>query len=333
MRTLPFLALMTFANLLFASAATSQPGPPLPPGDQLLDAYFRAEAAALARRCLADIQTLDDWQAKRGEYRRQLQEMLGLWPLPERTDLQPVITGKLEHEGLVVEKLYFQASPRLYVTANLYRPPVVEKPLPAILYVCGHSRQATNGISYGNKTGYQHHGAWFARNGYVCLTIDTLQLGEIEGLHHGTYREGMWWWNARGYTPAGVEAWFGIRALDYLCSRSEVDRERLGMTGRSGGGAYSWTVAALDDRVKVVVGSRHHGCKTVVNSGCVEGIATACFCEHLSLGFPADGRLIARGRCSSAIRTRTTFSARRVIRTHAQSGESILYGEPRAWGC
>jgi len=107
-------------------------------------------------------------------------------------------------------------------------------------------------MSFGNKTGYQRHGAWFARNGYVCLMIDTLQLGEIQGEHRGTHTEQMWWWNSRGYTPAGVEAWFGIRALDYLCSRPEVDKERIGMTGRSGGGSYSWTVAALDDRVKVV---------------------------------------------------------------------------------
>ena len=45
--------------------------------------------------------------------------------------------------------------------------------------------------------------------------IDSLQLGEIEGIHHGTHRENMWWWNALGYTPAGVEAWNCIRALDY----------------------------------------------------------------------------------------------------------------------
>ena len=336
MRTLPFLALMTFANLLFASAATSQPGPPLPPGDQMLDAYFRAETAALARRCLADIQTLDDWQAKRGEYRRQLQEMLGLWPLPERTDLQPVITGKLEHEGLVVEKLYFQASPRLYVTANLYRPPVVEKPLPAILYVCGHSRQATNGISYGNKTGYQHHGAWFARNGYVCLTIDTLQLGEIEGLHHGTYRDGMWWWNARGYTPAGVEAWFGIRALDYLCSRPEVDQERLGMTGRSGGGAYSWTVAALDDRVKVVVPvAGITDLQNQVVDGCVEGHCDCMFFVNTyRWDFPLMAALIApRPLLFSNSDKDNIFPLDGVIRTHAQVRRIYqLYGQTARLG-
>ncbi|MCW5551134.1 MAG: acetylxylan esterase [Verrucomicrobiae bacterium] len=217
----------------------------------MLATYFRTETAKLAERCLSEIHTLADWEAQRTEYRRQLQEMLGLWPMPERTELNPVITGTLEHEEFTVEKLYFQASPQLYVTANLYLPKKLERPAPAILYMCGHSRQVKDGVSFGNKAGYQHHGAWFARNGYVCLLIDTLQLGEIEGLHHGTYREGQWWWNSRGYTPAGVEAWFGIRALDYLCSRPEVDAQRLGMTGRSGGGSYTWTVAALDDRVKV----------------------------------------------------------------------------------
>ncbi len=110
-----------------------------------------------------------------------------------------------------------------------------------------------DGVSYGSKTKYQHHAGWFARHGYVCLIIDTLQLGEIEGLHHGTYRENMWWWNCRGYTPAGVEAWNCIRALDYLQSRPEVDGEKIGVTGRSGGGAYSWWIAALDERIKVAV--------------------------------------------------------------------------------
>ena len=219
--------------------------------DQKLADYFRAQTAALGERCLADVSSLEYWRAHREPYREQLAEMLGLFPMPERTDLKPVITGKLEQPDFTVEKLYFQASPRLYVTANLYLPKNLDQPAPAILYVCGHSRVITNGVSCGNKTAYQRHGAWFARNGYVCLVIDTLQWGEIQGRHWGTFREGQWWWNSRGYTPAGVEAWFGIRALDYLCSRPEVDKERIGMTGRSGGGSYTWTVAALDERVKV----------------------------------------------------------------------------------
>src|SRR4029079_4789145 len=70
------------------------------------------------------------------------------------------------------------------------------------------------------------------------------------GIHTGTRDNNLWWWNSRGYTPAGIEAWFGIRALDYLCTRPEVDTNRFGITGHSGGGAYTWTVTALDDRIK-----------------------------------------------------------------------------------
>jgi len=266
------------ASWLAADCRASEPAPPPSRADRMLADYFRAETARLAERCLADIRSLDDWLARREEYRRQLQEMLGLWPLPERTELQPVVTGRLEHEEFAVEKLHFQAAPRLYVTANLYLPKGATNRAPAILYLCGHGRVVTNGVSCGNKAGYQHHGAWFAQHGYVCLLIDTVQLGEIPGLHHGTYREGMWWWNARGYTPAGVEAWFGLRALDYLCARPEVDAERIGVTGRSGGGAYTWTVAALDDRVKVLVPvAGITDLQNHVVDGCVEGHCDCMF--------------------------------------------------------
>jgi dienelactone hydrolase len=222
-------------------------------GDEMIAAYFRAETQKLANACLANIKNYVDWTRRRGEYRRQMREMLGLDPLPERTRLRPIITGKLEHDEFTVEKLHFQSLPHLYVTGNLYLPKNDGKRFPTVLYVCGHHRVKKDGVSYGNKTWYQYHGAWFAQNGYVCLVIDTLQLGEIEGSHRGTRDEGKWWWNARGYTPAGVETWNAIRALEYLVSRPEVDAKRIGVTGRSGGGAYSWYLAALEDRVKVVV--------------------------------------------------------------------------------
>ncbi|RME93638.1 MAG: acetylxylan esterase [Verrucomicrobia bacterium] len=183
--------------------------------------------------------------------RQELRDMLGLHPWPPRRPLHATVTGRIEKEDFVVEKLHFQSLPGLYVTANLYLPRKLDEPVPGVLYLCGHSRQVREGVSFGNKTGYQHHGIWFARHGYACLMIDTLQLGEIQGVHHGTHHLGRWWWNTRGYTPAGVETWNGIRALDYLQSRPEVDPERLGVTGRSGGGAYTWFVAALDERVKV----------------------------------------------------------------------------------
>lgn len=220
---------------------------------QQLDRYFARETALLAESCLAQVQSAEDWSTQQAVYRRQLAEMLGLEPAPPRTELQAVVTGTREAEDVIVEKLHFQSLPGLYVTGNFYRPREQSQPLPAILYLCGHARVAEGEVSYGNKTAYHHHGVWFARHGYVCLTIDTIQLGEIEGEHHGTHRLNQWWWNSRGYTPAGVEAWNAIRALDYMEQRVEVDPSRMGVTGRSGGGAYTWWVAALDTRVAAAV--------------------------------------------------------------------------------
>jgi dienelactone hydrolase len=276
MRHLIVLTVMTsMASIVYCNAAeaadTSR-------GDEMLAAYFRAETQKVAAASLPSIKTFSDWTHRRDEYRRQLREMLGMEPMPERTLLNAVVTGKLERDDFTVEKVHFQSRPHLYVTGNLYLPKKSAGRAPAILYVCGHSNVKKDGVSYGSKVAYQHYGAWFARNGYVCLVIDTLQLGEIEGVHHGTYREGLWWWNSRGYTPAGVETWNSIRAIDYLASRPEVDADRIGMTGRSGGGAYTWYVTALDDRVKVAVPAA--GITTLKNhvvDGCV---ARHCDCMY-----------------------------------------------------
>jgi dienelactone hydrolase len=243
-RLLPFLLCSLAVSLGHAAELKT-------PGDRMFAEYFKIETKRLADSCLAEIETLDDWNAKKDLYRKQLHEMLGLDPLPERTPLQATVTGTVQHDEFEVRNLHFQSSPGLYVTGNLYVPKNLTAPAPTILYVCGHGRVKIDGIDYGNKTYYQHHAAWFARNGYVCLVIDTIQLGELSGIHHGTYRHGMWWWNSRGYTPAGVEAWNCIRALDYLTSLELVDKNRLGVTGRSGGGAYSWWIASIDERIKV----------------------------------------------------------------------------------
>jgi dienelactone hydrolase len=170
-------------------------------------------------------------------------------------------------------------------------PKDIEKPAPAILYVCGHGPTKKNNISYGNKVSYQRHAAWFARHGYVCLIIDTLQMGEIEGIHHGTYRYDMWWWNSRGYTSAGAEAWNCIRSLDYLQSRREVDKDRIGVTGRSGGGAYSWWISALDERIKAAVPvAGITDLQNHVVDGCVEG---HCDCMYIVNTYRWDYPLVA----------------------------------------
>jgi len=260
-----FLVVFLLIGLPASEAQIPRLTGPAASGDAALADYFRDEVTVLSSNCLADIHTLDNWTSRRAECRRQLQEMLGLWPMPPRTDLLPVITGRITNADFTVEKSYYQALPKLYVTANLYLPTNLDRLAPAILYECGHWSFKTNGISYGNKAVYQSDGAWYARNGYVCLVADTVLAGEIPGIHTGTRDHGLWWWNSRGYTPAGVEAWFGIRALDYLCTRPEVDTNRIGITGHSGGGAYSWTVTALDDRIKVA--ARRHGRRAKPHAG------------------------------------------------------------------
>ncbi|HEY7155806.1 MAG TPA: acetylxylan esterase [Gemmataceae bacterium] len=230
------------------SAAAAEPEKPLP-GDAAIERYLQQETTRIGQRFLDGATTRAEWESRKPRLRREYFDMLGLWPLPAKTPLHATTTGTVERGDVVIEKLHFQSRPGLYVTGNLYRPKKIDGKLPAILYVCGHSDRGRDG----NKTAYQDHGMWFASHGYICLIIDTLQLGEIAGIHHGTYREGRWWWQARGYTPAGVECWNGVRALDYLVSRPDVDAERLGVTGISGGGAATFWIAAADERVKVAV--------------------------------------------------------------------------------
>lgn len=231
--------------LLFAQYGSS--------GSELLDRYFARQVVQIEEEWRDFPQTRLEWQSGEDRLRTELKEMLGLLPEPPRGDLQVQITGTHEREGVIVENVVFQSVPGLYVTANLYRPAGVTGRLPAVLYVCGHATVKEDGIAYGSKVNYRRHPVWFARHGYVSLILDTLQLGEIEGLHHGTYREGLWWWINRGYTPAGVEAWNAIRAVDYLQSRADVDPERIAMTGRSGGGITTWWAGALDERITVAV--------------------------------------------------------------------------------
>jgi dienelactone hydrolase len=233
--------MLTIAGVLLLVAA--QPTP----ADRAIRDHLTSRAKELEKDFLPEVKTAADFEKMRPELHRQYLDMLGLWPLPEKTPLKATITGKLDYPGCTIEKLHFQSKPGLYVTANLYLPnPLPAGKLPAILYQCGHSGMGKNG----NKSAYQGHGIWFATHGYACLVTDTLQLGEIGAIHHGTYREQRWWWHSRGYTSAGVECWNAIRGIDYLQSRPEVDPDRIGATGISGGGAATFWIAAADDRVK-----------------------------------------------------------------------------------
>jgi cephalosporin-C deacetylase-like acetyl esterase len=207
--------------------------------------YLMSEAGKITGNSLSDINSLADWEADRSKRYDELVEMLGLNNVPlegEKPDLNVKVTGIIQLDGYRIEKLYYESLPSLYVPANLYIPDSIKDPCPAILYLCGHAST--------QKVYYQAFGHKFARLGFVCLIIETIQYGEVKGEHHGCYDRGWFNWYSRGYTPAGVEVWNAIRGIDLLCSRKEVDPDRIGVNGRSGGGAQTYFVSAVDKRVK-----------------------------------------------------------------------------------
>ena len=203
------------------------------------------EARAISSGSLAVPMSKAEWEATVEQRREMWREMLGLSPLPDRTPLEATVTGTLDRDDYVVEKVHFQSLPGAYVPGNIYRPAEITERLPAVIYLCGHTKGKVN-------PPYQANPRWFGQHGYVAFVLDPIQLGESQGFHHGTYREGRWDWYSRGYTPAGTEVWNAMRAIDYLQTRDDVDPERIGVTGLSGGGAMSWFLGAADDRVKCV---------------------------------------------------------------------------------
>ena len=207
---------------------------------------LRKEARQVSSSSLAVPLSPKQWRATEVQRREMWRDMLGLSPLPPRTSLKATVTGKLERGDYVVEKIHFQCLPGAYVVGNLYRPAKSAGRLPAVLYLCGHTKGKVNAT-------YQANPRWFGQHGYVALVLDPIQLGESQGFHHGTYRDERWDWPSRGYTPAGAEVWNAMRALDYLETRPDVDADRMGVTGLSGGGVISWCLGAADERVKVVV--------------------------------------------------------------------------------
>lgn len=257
---------------------------------RLATAHLANAAATVSDGCLDGLRTLADWQARRSEVRRQLQWMLGLDPLPERTPVLAEITGIVTRPSYRIEKLVFQSLPGLYVTANFYLPVGPPTPRPCVVYLNGHWPSLD-----GAKTGFQDRYLWYPANGFALLAIDPMGFGEIPGIHAGMQRLNRWHWLSLGYTPAGVEVWNAMRALDWLCTRPEIDATRIGVTGISGGGVMSQYLAALDDRVVAVAAS----CSTYTIGDQVAGrhIPDQCDCTFYpnvcGMDFPEVLALIA----------------------------------------
>ena len=226
------------------------------------------ELGAKRKEALEAIQGRDAFVAHQKSLQQQFWKMLG-GPF-DKTPLNPQITGTLQRDGYRIEKVIYESRPQLYVTVNLYVPEGRSGRLPAILGPLGHSN---NGKAWRS---YQRLFANLARKGYVVLAYDPFGQGErIEypGAHPGESKlsgEGEHEFAGQRLILLGVNfslyrAWDGIRGIDYLLSRPEVDPERIGCTGQSGGGAMTQFLVALDDRIRAAV----------VSEGNTENIAEA----------------------------------------------------------
>ncbi|MCD6357760.1 MAG: acetylxylan esterase [Thermoproteales archaeon] len=177
-------------------------------------------------------------------WRRRVRE--ALWDAmgvePERAELNARVVRRRRKKGYGVENIVFESRPGFLVTGNLYLPEG-EGPFPAILRVHGHSPRGKF------QAEVQASAATLARAGFVVLAVDMVGYGDRWFQGH---REGVWL-PAIGMSLPGLLLWDNIRALDYLESRREVDPERIGVTGSSGGGTQTMYLAALDDRVKAAV--------------------------------------------------------------------------------
>ena len=227
-----------------------------------LPKYFIADAKthlASRPRIVSRIVTMDALNARGDQLRRQIIQNVG--GFPERTPLNATVVGVVERDRYRIEKIIFESQPKLYVTANLYVPKNGTPPFPAVLFPLGH------------ESGAKAHEAWqyvlgsLASKGFVALAWDPIGQGERSQFYDPDLRRSRLVASTREHTMMGAQCllvgdniarytiYDGIRALDYLLSRKEVDPKRVGVTGNSGGGTHTAYLAALDDRLQVAAPS------------------------------------------------------------------------------
>jgi hypothetical protein len=232
--------------------------------------------------------TREAWEARKQAVREQVLVANGLWPLPEKTALQPVIHGKIERDGYTVEKVYFASYPGHYVSGNLYRPTRQKGPHAGVLCPHGHwargrffaatdaavakdlesnAEQTKEGARYP----LQARCAQLARMGCVVFHYDMVGNADSQAIPH---REGFKDAEAelRLQNFMGLQTWNSIRSLDFLLGLPDVDPKRIGVTGASGGGTQTFLLCGVDDRPAVAF-------PAVMVSTQMQG---GCVCENCS---------------------------------------------------
>ncbi len=199
----------------------------------------------------ASYTTLPEWTARREWLREQARFAAGLIPEPQRTPLNAHVFDKYEGDGFTVEKVYFESRPGLYVTGNLYRPVGVEGKRPAV--ACPHGHWQHGRLHHDELGSIPARCIMLARLGAVVFAYDMLAYND-SGRQFEQHKDDRWTTPVNemwGIGPLQVQTWNSIRVLDFLQSLPDVDGERIGVTGASGGGTQTFILSAIDDRVKV----------------------------------------------------------------------------------
>jgi len=246
------------------------------------------------------------WETRAQQLRRQAQVATGLWPTPTRTPLEPVVHNKVDRDDYTVEKVYFQSIPGHFVTGSLYRPKGKEGKHPAVLCPHGHWNngrfvdfgeegvkkelvQGAERFEEGGRSPLQARCVQLARMGCVVFHYDMLGYADSVQIPmeiaHGFKKQrpemntvenwGLFSPQAEAHLQSvmGLQTWNSIRALDFLLQLPDVDGERIGCTGASGGGTQTFVLGALDSRVQVAF-------PAVMVSTAMQG---GCTCENASL--------------------------------------------------
>jgi dienelactone hydrolase len=235
-----------------------------------------------------------EWEKRAERVRRQILVSQGLWPMPTKTPLNPLIHGKVDRGEYTVEKVYFESAPGFFVSGNLYRPKKAQGKAPGVLFAHGHwqdarlyestdaelLRELANGeerFEEGGKSRFQSMCVQLARMGCVVWQWDMLGDSDAQQfsrqLVHGFAKQrpemntvenwGLFSPQAEAHLESamGLQTWNSIRSLDFLLSLPEVDPDRIAMTGASGGGTQTMLLAAIDPPGEIIVSRRdgEHG--------------------------------------------------------------------------
>lgn len=249
----PGIGMASAAEVKTAPAASAAL-PPLNRFPRMVQEHFVArvrevERAADKRR--ESLRSKADAEAYVRDVREKIQQCFGPWP--EKTPLNARVTGVVERDAYTIEKVVFESRPGFPVTANLYLPKERKAPAPGVVGSCGHS---ANGKA---AEAYQSFAQGLARLGYVCLIFDPIGQGErlqyvtgdLKPRHGVGVSEHLYGGNQQflvGEFLGAWRAWDGIRALDYLLTRPEVDPKHIGITGNSGGGTMTTWLCGVEPR-------------------------------------------------------------------------------------